>query len=236
MYFTDSDFDLYQQHFQNDVAWNSRRLEVRQKLQGIGDEVCRVFSRHGINLDRRESLHHPHRTNGKRVRRQRTMIFRDRKSRKSLQSFLGKELGKDLDSAVNNVHFQVGLDHEKSYWGLRIDSGAWYDLNVLLKRAEEGDGRQGLEDSCRASSKFNLILNRSGARIFSGMSARDWRDLSGTLRPGESSLEVIRTMPRGEVVACGDDFFGIVVDDVLDLRDFYRLSCWTLDSPSGMSL
>ena len=95
MGFSDSDFDLYQQHFQGDVEWNGRRLEVRQKLQKVGDEVRRVFSCDGVSLDRRESLHHPHRTNGKRVRRQRTMIFRDKKSRKSLQLFLGKELGRE---------------------------------------------------------------------------------------------------------------------------------------------
>lgn len=234
--FTLSDFELYQARFQGDPEWNGRRLEIRQRLQALGDMLKARFAEEGIALDRRESLHNPHATNGKRVRRQRTMLFRDKKAKKALQSFLGKELGRDLDSAVNNAHFQLGLDEQGAYWGLRIDHGAWYDLNVLVKRAEEGDGRAELVAAAQAAPGYSLQLDRKGGRPLEAMSDRDWRDLAGTVRPGETSLEVVQRMPKEAVAEAGEDFDEGVVEDLLRLAPLYRLANWSLDSPSGASL
>ncbi len=236
--FTAADFELYQARFQGDPEWNGRRLELRRRLQAVGDELKAGFAAEGIPLDRRESLHHPHHSNRKRVRRQRTMLFRDKKSRQALQRFLGNELGKDLDSALNNVHFQLGLDQAGAYWGLRIDAGAWYDLNVLLKRAEEQDGQEALRAAAGAAPGFQLEVDGGGARPLDGMSSRDWRDLAGLLRPGESSLEVVQRLPAAEVAAAGEDFGPGVVADLGRLAPLYRLACWSLDggSPSGVSL
>ena len=236
--FTAADFELYQARFQGDPEWNGRRLEIRHRLQAIGDQAKAAFASEAIPLDRRESLHHPHHTNRKRVLRQRTMLFRDKRSRQALQRFLGKELGKDLDSAMNNVHFQLGLDLAGAYWGMRIDAGAWYDLNVLLKRAEEQEGQEALRTAVSATPGFQLEVDGGGARPLAPMSCRDWRDLAGLLRPGESSLEVVKRTPAAAVAAAGEDFGGAVVADLLRLAPLFRLACWSLDggSPSGASL
>ena len=234
--FTLADFELYEPRFQSDPEWNGRRLDIRQRLQALGDELKACFAKENILLDRRESLHNPHNTNGKKVRRQRTMLFRDKKSKKHLQSFLGRELGKDLDSAVNNVHFQIGLEQRQAYWGMRIDRGAWYDLNVILKRAEEDPGRQELAGACKQAPGFQLLLDGRGARPLESISPRDWMDISGTARPGETSLEIRQEMPAGIVDQVGEDFSQGVIADLLRLADLYLLSCWSTDSPSGTSL
>ncbi len=236
--FTRADFELYQTRFQSDPEWNGRRLEVRRRLQALGKKVCAGLEGQGIPLDRRESLHHPHHTNGKRVRRQRTMLFRDRKARRSLQGFLGKELGKDLDSAVNNLHFQAGLEERGFFWGLRIDTGAWYDLNVLLKRAEEPGGREALRAACSRAKGFSLEVDGKGARPLIEMTSRDWRDLAGILRPGESRLEIVRREAPEAVETEGENFLNRVEQDLVGLASFYTLACWTLDptSPDGASL
>ncbi len=234
--FTLADFELYQPRFQSDPEWNGRRLDIRKRLQALGDELKKQFADVGILLDRRESLHNPHATNGKKVRRQRTMLFRDKKAKKQLQSFLGRELGKDLDSAVNNVHFQVGLEEHHAYWGLRLDRGAWYDLNVLLKRAEEEPGRQQIVAACAAAPGFELLLDGRGARPFDTLTSRDWRDICGTVRPGETSLEIRQQMPADVVAQAGEDFELGVISDLLRLTDFFQLASWSMDSPSGASL
>jgi len=236
--FTHADFELYQTRFQSDPEWNGRRLEIRRRLQALGEKVCGALKGRGISLDRRESLHHPHHTNGKRVRRQRTMFFRDRKTRRSLQGFLGKELGKDLDSAVNNLHFQAGLEERGFFWGLRFDPGAWYDLNVLLKRAEEPAGRDAIRAACSTAAGFALEVDGRGARPLSAMTSRDWRDLAGVLRPGESRLEIVRREAPAEVEAQGEEFLNRVGEDLVGLASFYTIACWTLDpaSPDGASL
>lgn len=234
--FTQADFELYQPRFQGDPEWNGRRLDIRQRLQAIGDQLKARFREHGVALDRRESLHNPHATNGKKVRRQRTMLFRDKKAKKSLQSFLGKELGKDLDSAVNNAHFQLGLDVDGAYWGLRIDTGAWYDLNVLVKRAEDGEGRAELIAAANAAPGYSLRLDGKGDRPLESMRDRDWRDLAGTVRPGETALEIVQRMPAAAVAEAGEDFDEGVIEDMLRLEAIYRLANWSLDSPSGASL
>lgn len=237
--FVSADFELFQARFQSDPEWNARRLAVRQRLQALGTRVQEAWARGKIKLDRRESLHHPHATNGKRVRRQRTMLFRDRKARSALQRFLGKELGKDLDSAVNNLHLQAGLDDRRFYYGLRVDRGAWYDLNVLLKRAEEPPGREEIVAACRAAPGFELEVDGRGARPLEAMSSRDWQDLTTkVLRPGESTLDLVRRVPADEVAAAGEEFEGRVVSGLESLIPFYRLACWSLDGscPSGASL
>lgn len=234
--FTEADFELFQPRFQADPEWNGRRLELRRRLQAVGDEARADLAAQGIALDRRESLHHPHASNRKRVRRQRTMLFRDKKAKKALQGFLGRDLGRDLDSALKNVHFQVGLDHQQAWWGLRIDPSAWYDLNVLLKRAEEGPGRAQIVAACAAAPGFHLEIDGGGTRPIARMSDRDWRDLAGSLRPGESGLEVVQRLPAAAAVAAGQDLFAGVRADLLRLVPFFHLACWTLDSPSGASL
>ncbi|MBC8369515.1 MAG: hypothetical protein H8E25_05920 [Planctomycetes bacterium] len=232
--FFETDFELFSSRFQGDEQWNGRRLEVRRRLQALGNGVCEQFAAIGINLDRRESLHNPHHTNRKRVRRQRTMIFRDKKSRKKLQSFLGKELGKDLDSARNNVHMQVCIDAKQCWWGIRIDESAWYDLNVLIKRAEEEHSRDEIVAAAKtAASTFSFELNGGGARSLSEMSNRDWRDIAGTVNPGENSIEIVHRMPSAMVVELNESFADVVTSELLSLADFLKLCSWTLDSPNG---
>jgi hypothetical protein len=209
---------------------------VRHRLQAVGEQLKEAYAAEGVGLDRRESLHHPHITNRKKVVRQRTMLFRDKKARKQLQSFLGKDLGKDLDSAMNNLHFQLCIDKDGCWWGMRIDAGAWYDLNVLLKRCEYDDGLTAVTAACAAATGFTLEVDRGGARPLEKMSLRDWRDLAGVLRPGESTLEFVVRMNKEQVIAAGEDFDEGVVGDLMRLAELYSLATWTLDSPSGASL
>lgn len=232
------DFELFQPRFQSDAEWNGRRLDLRHRLQALGEAVKDDFATAGLALDRRESLHHPHATNKMRVARQRTMLFRARRERQALQRFLGRELGKDLDSALNNVHFQIGLDATGAWWGLRIDAGAWYDLNVLLKRAEELPGRHELRRAAAQAPGFALEVDGGGARPLASMADRDWRDLAGLLRPGQSSIEVVRRLPAAAAAAAGESLAGTLRAELLRLADLYRLACWSLDgsSPSGASL
>ncbi|HJM39145.1 MAG TPA: hypothetical protein QGG59_03410 [Planctomycetota bacterium] len=234
--FTAADFELYQPRFQGDPEWNGRRLDIRHRLQAMGDQLKAEFAGLGSARDRRESRHNPHHTNGKKVRRQRTMLFRDKKARASLKKFLGKELGKDLDSARNNLHFQVGLDAKEAWWGLRVDEGAWYDLNVLLKRAEDGSGQSEIVAACAEAQGFDLELNRGGARPVCQMDSRDWRDLAGVVRPGETQLDLVRRMPAHEVAEMGEGFDEKVISDLVALAPFFELVSWTLDGPSGASL
>lgn len=233
--FFPADFELFEPRFQGDVEWNQRRLDVRHRLQAVGDSLKEAFAELDLGLERRESLHHPHQTNRKKVQRQRTMLFRDKKVRKKLQSFLGKELAKDLDSARNNVHFQVCIDHQGCWWGLRIDESAWYDLNVLVKRAEEGEGQEQLAAACAAAPGFFLELDRGGARPLEEMTRLAWRDFAGVVQPGQSSLEVVARMPKEAVIEAGEDWAEGVVVDLVRLAPFYRLASWSSDSPSGVS-
>jgi len=233
--FTESDFELYTPRFLADPEWNGRRLDVRHRLQALGDELVAAIAQEGVGLDRRESLHHPHASNGKRVPRQRTMLFRDKQARKKLQSFLGRELGKDLDSARNNLHFQVVIDAQGCRWGLRNDTTAWYDLNVLVKRAEEADGQKLLAEASRAGADFQLVLDGRGGSELSQMDGRSWRDFSGMVRPGESSYEIVAELPKDAIVRAGQDWAEGVQADLLRLLPFYRLATWSSESPSGVS-
>ncbi len=228
-----ADFELFTSRYQGDEEWNGSRLAVRRRLQTLGNEVCAEYATLGVALDRRESLHHPHHTNGKRVRRQRTMIFRDKKSRKKLQSFLGKDLGKDLNSARNNVHMQICIDDKQCWWGIRIDESAWYDLNVLIKRAEEDFSRDEIVAAAKLAQNFDFELNGGGARPLSEMTQRDWRDIAGGVSPGENAVEIVHRMQSSEAIALGEDLAATITQELLSLLEFFKLCSWTLDSPNG---
>jgi hypothetical protein len=49
-------------------------------------------------------------------------------------------------------------------------------------------------------------------------------------------LEIMQRMPAKVVAEAGEDFDEGVIEDMLRLTAFYRLSNWSLDSPSGASL
>ena len=170
---------------------------------------------------------------GKRVRRQRTMLFRSKKDRSKLQSFLGKELGKDLNSVRNNAHLQICIDRNEISWGMRIDASAWYDLNVLIKRAEEENTREEIVKAAQQAASFDLVFNRNQGRPLSSTTTRDWRDIAGTICPGEHSMEVVRKMSASAVVENAAEIDDLISRDLLNLKEFFCLCNWTLDSPNG---
>lgn len=230
-----ADFELFQPRFQADPEWNGRRLELRRRLQALGDALVeRAAQSLGMDLERRESLHHPHASNGGRVARQRTMAFRGKKERKALQRFLGPELAKDLDSAHRSAHLQAGVEERGAFWGLRWEKDAWFDLNVLVKRAEEGEGRTALARACAAAPGFVFEVDGGGARPLEKIGERDWRDLAGFLQPGRNAVEVAKRQPRESVLAAGAAWQEELIEDLLRLAPLFRLGCWTADSPSGV--
>jgi hypothetical protein len=233
---TAADFDLFQSRFQADPEWNGRRLDLRRRLQELGDQVKEACAKRcGLDLERRESLHHPHASNGNRVARQRTMLFRGKRERKALQKFLGPELAKDLDSAHKSVHLQAGIEEKQVFWGVRWEKDAWFDLNVLVKRAEEGEGRSALLAAAHAGAGFTFEVDGGGGRPLEKMGERDWRDLAGFLQPGKHAVEVVLRQPRAEVVAAGAGWGERVVADLLRITPLFRLGCWTAEGPSGVS-
>lgn len=229
-----ADFELFSPRFQADPEWNGRRLELRRRLQEFGELLRpRAATAAGMDLERRESLHHPHASNGNRVARQRTMLFRGKQERKALQRFLGPELAKDLDSAHRSAHLQFGVEERGAFWGLRWEKDAWFDLNVLVKRAEEGAGQAALAQACAAAPGFVFEVDGGGARPLDKIGQRDWRDLAGFLQPGKHAVEVVHRAPREAVLQAGAAFDGTVIEAILRLVPLFRLGCWTADSPSG---
>jgi len=228
--FTAADFELYTPAFWSDPDWNARRLEIRHRLQALGERVREGYrDRFGIELERRESLHHPHASNRKRVVRQRTMLFRGKADRKVLQRFLGPELAKDLDSAYRNVHLEAGIEHSGTFWGLKLLPDAWYDLNALKERMATPEGGRALAEAARGAPGFVLTLDGGGARPLETMDERDWRDLAGLLKPGETALEVVARLAPEASVAAGEDWDEGVVADLLRLEPLLRLATWTID-------
>lgn len=230
--FTEADFELYGSRFQSDSDWNGRRLEIRQRLQALGERVVAAYAANDTPLDRRESLHNPHATNRKRVRMQRTILFRSKADRAELQKFLGKDLAPDLKSARNNVHLQAGLDESGFFWGLRLDSGAWYDLGVLIKAAQSAEGAAALAAAGAAAPGFQLTLDGKGPRPLEGMGVDGWRLLPAGLTPGESRLDILARLPPSAAAGGGTDFVDGVVEDLARLGPLMALASWSLSGAS----
>jgi hypothetical protein len=106
----------------------------------------------------------------------------------------------------------------------------------MLKRAEDAPGRKELMQAAHFAPGYSLEIDRKGARALEKMTDRDWRDLAGTLQPGQNIVEIMARMPAAAVDAAGEDFDEGIVADLLRLLPLYQLACWGLDSPSGVSL
>ena len=156
--FEEGDFHGLSEELSRDPQYNDRRLLARRKLATLGKEAARRAKAAGTPLECRTSLHNPNAFNGHRVRRLWAYLTRPKAQKQSLKRVLGRELGKDLDSAYKNAYLCLAIEAEALETSLRIHPEGWYDGENLKKRVAAGGLRDWLEH-LNALAGFRLRLD-----------------------------------------------------------------------------
>ncbi len=230
--FRPEDFRLYEPRNRSDDSLNARRLQVRHKLQAIGDAAKAALAKDGLALERRESLHHPFSVNHMRVVAQWTALFRDAKARRAFARAVGPDLGKDVDPGHANAAFFVSIDELGLQLGLRLGAEAWYDAQNLVQRCGSDDaGQRALAELLRAAPGFHLRLHDWATLHATDAIGRDQLlEVFRYFEIGKHQLRCYRTIGKDDPRACDAAFVDEAVAALRSLAPLYRFVAWSPDN------
>lgn len=227
--FSEADFRALSGSLCANPDYNGHRLATRRALLALGKRTARAAQEHGVELDCRTSLHHPHQFNGNRVQRLWAYLTRTRGDKQELKRVLGPDLGKDLDAAYRNAFLCFAIEADFLEVSFRIHPDGWYDGQNLKNKVEREGVRAWLE-----------LLNRlKGYRLRLHDWKGEWRCGELTLErleeylesytPGDHRLAVERRFPapegsRGSALEPGAA--QALEDEALLLLPLYRFSVW----------
>ena len=214
---------------------NEQRLAARRRLLALGKALVPRAAELGAKLEARTSLHHPHAFNGMAVKRLWTYLVRGKAEKARLRRVLGRELGKDLDSAYRNAYLCVALEREGFEVSLRIHQEAWYDGQNLLKRVQK-EGTRGWLALLNQLEGFQLRLHDwKGEWPLGTLSPERLDEFLRFWKPGEHQLAIERRYPvpvelearRGVLER---DWAGVLSEELLRLVPAFRFAAWSEES------
>jgi len=226
--FAPTDFVLYSGQYSKSEEWNSKRLEIRRKLEAFGRLGEEAAASAGLALESRASLHHPFEFNGFKVERQWVYLTRAKKEKAALKKVLGAELGKDLDSSYRNLYLSLTIDEAGLEIALKIHPDAWYDGQNLKNKCS---GDTGLRE-------FVGILNRLAGFEFR---IHDWKKIHNASTctrtdlidffkyyvPGEHRFTLYHRVGKEDPLATSADFAGLAAECFSALVPAHRFTAWS---------
>ncbi|MFH1130019.1 MAG: hypothetical protein V1754_01710 [Pseudomonadota bacterium] len=141
--FKDADFDAYLEEKWSSNMFNLERLQVRQKLDKLGQELSSdLLSSDGSLLTQEVSTEHPAVWNHRQVSNQTLFFSRNEHGRRELDTIIAK--GRSIASLVsdpsplrNHVFLSVTIDSSKLELSLKLHSGAKVDRENLRSKTKE---------------------------------------------------------------------------------------------------
>lgn len=229
------DFEALAPERARNPEFNEPRLAARRRLLALGKAVVPRAAALGARLEARTSLHHPHAFNGMSVKRLWTYLTRGKAEKARLRRVLGRELGKDLDSAYRNAYLCIALEREGFEVSLRIHQEAWYDGQNLLKRVGK-EGARGWLALLNELGGFHLKLHDwKGEWPCGALSPERLDEFLRFWKPGEHQLAIERRYPvplelEARRAILERDWAGILTDEVLRLVPMLRFAAWSEES------
>jgi len=231
--FAESDFRALVPPLSSNPDYNAHRLAARRRLLALGKRAAAAAAEHGLALECRTSLHHPHAFNGNRVQRLWAYLTRAKRDRGALKRVLGAELGKDLDSAYRNAYLCLALEGAALEVSLRIHPDGWYDGQNLKNRV----AREGVKPwlaRLDALDGFRLRLHDwKGEWRCGRLEPEQLEEFLKYYTPGDHQLAVEKRFPAPEGAraaalepGCGEE----LVRELLRLVPLYRFTAWSKES------
>jgi transcription antitermination factor NusG len=134
---TKVNFDAYLPEKWTSNVYNRERLEVKQHLLSLGDELNKFIISKGLSLDLLPSHEYPSIWNQKKVDAQWLFFLRKEQERKNLLLLLDKKSTiaqkiKDPSPFFKHVSLTVKLTFDQMEFGLKLYQNAWIDIKNLI--------------------------------------------------------------------------------------------------------
>jgi transcription antitermination factor NusG len=239
--FTDSDFDAYAGHKWGSNAFNRERLEVKEKLVGLGRALLEDLTDDQAALTCEASAEHPALWNHKRVDAQHLFFARSQESRRDLDQIIDRSRGlasliDDPSPQRSHLFLAVSLTHDDLTVTLRLHTDAIIDRHNLERKLEDQWQRdQLIAMVAELPAPFTIGVDGSEAIATSAFdSATVSQHLSSLARPLELNqsrwLSITRSRARAEVIAATDHIVDELRSDLRALLPIYRFIAWSSDN------
>ncbi|MCB9882361.1 MAG: hypothetical protein H6834_11270 [Planctomycetes bacterium] len=228
--FRPKDFDIYRREYKSDAQYNGQRLEIRRRLSGWGKQAKARLKEAGFELDLRESIHNPHAFNHFSVIAQWVYLTRNAAQKRAFKKIFGDLIGKDVDSAYQNLYLSVAADQDGILVALRIHPEAWYDgTNLKNKVTKDRAALERLVERLRALPEGFELTVEGWSRRYAAAAAStdDLRQFFQYYTPGEHRLVLGKRYGRNDALTTSDALPEHAVDDLCALVDLYTFSLWS---------
>ena len=242
----DEDFEAYAPRKWKSNVFNRERLEVKQKLLGLGKALASgVASVDGSPLTLEASVEHPAQWNHKQVDAQHIFLSRNEAARKELDAILAKgesfaTLLADPTPQRNHIFLAVTVGHERLEIALKLHADARVDRQNLERRIEDHFEREKVIELLRnLPGEFQLGLTTGTlaptsstnegqlAELIAGLAAPSPMAIPGT---PQKLLFIGRSFSRAEVVAAGPGFFDVARQALAALLPIFHFIGWSREN------
>jgi transcription antitermination factor NusG len=237
--FTDKDFDAYLQPKWQSNVFNRERLEVKQKLQGLGRALAGdLQAADGSLLECEVSAEHPALWNKKQVRDQHLFFSRNKDARSELDGLISKKrtmasLIEDPSPLRNHIFLSVKIDQRGVELGLKLHSDAAVDRDNLSRMCQEFFTREkllGLLNGLPGDYQVGIIGDPAGATPAPELDDERLQALVETLPGANSWLAVWHDLPREDPRSRSEELVQLTRQRLTQLLPALHFIAWSRDN------
>jgi hypothetical protein len=223
------DFLAFEKHKWHSDEYNAERLQLKRKLQIVGEAIAPLLAAAGGDFTVRTSIHNPYKFNGNKVDSLRFYFAPGDKAKKELRELLGVEFAEDTDASYVHANLVCTLDFTGIRVGLTVHERAWYDTQNV----------RGLCATREGAERFIAALN--GVPPTYALKLHDWQKLypCGSLKwddmlaffryfeAGKHRITVLRELPKSTSEIYAPGFYASIAAELTTLLPVYRLVLWS---------
>jgi transcription antitermination factor NusG len=240
--FTDRDFEAYAPNKWKSNVFNRERLEVKQKLLGLGKELGgALVAADGSPLTCEASVEHPALWNHKQVEAQHLFFSRNEGARKELDQIIdrARPIMSMLDDPTpqrNHLFLAVTIDQAHVEMSLKLHPDARVDRQNLERKLADTWQREEFLGLLRAlPAAYRVGVTGSASRSAREVTEADLKailaDFARPEAPGKTHWFVIGLpLPRADATASGERLLDLARAELGRLLPLYHYVAWSRDN------
>jgi hypothetical protein len=230
--FTDRDFDAFLEKKWRSNVFNRERLEVKQKLLGLGKLLSPDLVTEDGPLELEASAEHPALWNHGRVPNQILFFSRSKEARRVIETLLAKRrtIANQIDDPSplrNHIFLSVMVDQRGVEIALKLHADATIDRENLERKCEDYFVREQLLGHLRTLDPLHTIGIEGQSEV--GIGSLSDEKLQEILRaiPSSGSWFTVRTtLGREDEQSRSESFAALARERLLALLPILRFIAW----------
>jgi len=235
--FKDEDFDAYLEKKRTSNVYNLERLEVKQKLAGLGKMVGQSLTAlDGSILAMEFSSEHPALWNNHRVDSQTLFFSRNEEARRHLDGIISRE--RSIASLVdepspqrNHIYLSLTIDHEGVEIALKLHADAAVDRDNLQRKCEDFFQREKILIAINAlPEEFRVGLSGQDAQPANALDDASFVKLVADLPGQDHWFSLGTTLGRWDGRLSEPEFADLALTYFNALQPVMHLMAWSRDN------